>query len=592
MEIAGPVDRRDVHHDDGITLPGLHDGRQLGRFVDLVEAERALAHPRLSVDETAGDQRPVIRRDVHRETLGQGDRRFLEMTVEVVPSNVGRRQHDVLELGFGVREVLPPGELPERTDDHLSAHAIGDEPEAFRLNLADDELERPGQLLTGRLGDLSGPSVAGEKAPLVTRPVEYQGWITVLKQAAMLGLELHGPTGQFFTSLATVVRALPALHPMTALVGVAGLIALLAARRLSHRVPAPLVVLAISVLLVWWLDLGAAGVALLGQTTGSARFGLPTDLETSQVIGMVPGALAIVVLGLTQSIGAMKRSAEQTGERIDPDRELLAIGMSNVGASVSGGYAVCGTLGKTAVAIASGGRTQVGNLFAGVLGVLAILFLLPLLANLADATLAAIVVVAMLGLSDIGYFRLLWRVRPVECALGVVATLAVLVLGVLNGVVIGVMLALFIVGNYIRRPRTSRVGRLPSGAFVDLEDHEEAEEIPGMLISRQYAPVVFLNARNPSNRLRETVLARDDLRVVVIDATASSGLDSTATAAFLTVRDDLREAGVALWVVNIQEDTWRRIVTTLEARGLPLLTRFDSLEEAVGEFERHGAPPG
>ena len=80
-----------------------------------------------------------------------------------------------------------------------------------------------------------------------------------------------------------------------------------------------------------------AGVAVLGQTTGSSRLGLPMGLEAPRIIAMIPGALAIVILGLTQSIGAMKRAAEQTGERIDPGQELLAIGASNLGAGLSGG---------------------------------------------------------------------------------------------------------------------------------------------------------------------------------------------------------------------------------------------------------------
>ena len=339
---------------------------------------------------------------------------------------------------------------------------------------------------------------------------------------------------------------------------------------------------------VGWLGLEDSGVAVLGETSGQARFGLPTDLDSNQIIGMIPGALAIVVLGLTLSIGTMKRAAEQTGERIDPDRELLAIGLSNVGSGLSGGYAVCGALSKTAVAMDSGARTQIGNLFTGVLGVLTILFLLPLLADLADSTLAAIVVVVILGLSDVAYFQQLWRWRRVECGVGVVAFLAVLVLGVLNGVVVGVALALFVVGRVIHQPRTSVVGRLESGAFVDLEDREDAEEIPGMLIWRQYAPLVFLNARNLSNRLRELALARDDIRVVVIDATASSTLDSTAAVAIFSARDELQEAGIAFWVANVKEDTWQRVVTGLEARGGTIPRRFDSLDEAVDWFEQHG----
>ncbi|MFQ5527759.1 MAG: SulP family inorganic anion transporter [Thermoanaerobaculia bacterium] len=425
--------------------------------------------------------------------------------------------------------------------------------------------------------------------PVLKGLIEGVVWVTILKQVpTLLGLELQEPGGRFFTTLAQVVRALPQFHPMTVVVGVSSVVALLLVRRLAPRMPGPLVVLAGSIIVVGSFGLDDAGVAVLGRTSGSSRLGLPTGLDTGQIAGMIPGALAIVVLGFTASIGAMKRAAEQTGERTDPDRELLAIGLSNLGAGVSGGYAVCGTLSKTAVAIESGGKTQVGNLVAGVLGVLTILFLLPLFADLASSTLAAIVVVVMLGLSDLGYFRRLWRVRRLELAVGAVAFAAVLVFGVLPGVMIGVVLALFVIGEHIHRPRTAVVGRLPSGAFVDIQDHEDAEEIPGMLIWRQYAPLVFLNARNLSNKLRALALGRDNIRVVVLDATASAGVDSTATTAFIAARNDLLAAGVALWLVNVQEDTWQRIVATLDAAGAPIPLRFDSLDEAVARFEQHG----
>ncbi len=111
---------------------------------------------------------------------------------------------------------------------------------------------------------------------------------------------------------------------------------------------------------------------------------------------------------------------------MDPDRELLALGAANVAAGVSGGYAVAGSLTATAVRIEAGGRTQVASLFAALLGVLTVLFLLPALAHLPFATLAAIVVVAMAGLSDPGYLRRLWTVRRYECAVCVAAFAGVL----------------------------------------------------------------------------------------------------------------------------------------------------------------------
>lgn len=113
-----------------------------------------------------------------------------------------------------------------------------------------------------------------------------------------------------------------------------------------------------------------------------------------------------------------------------------------------------------------------------------------------------------------------------------------------------------------------------------------------MLIWRQYAPLVFLNARRLSTELRGLAHSREDIRVVVIDASATSGVDSTATTAFKAARDDLAAAGIALWVADIREASWQRIVATLKAADAPIPLVFDSLADAVTRYERLGANDG
>ena len=106
-----------------------------------------------------------------------------------------------------------------------------------------------------------------------------------------------------------------------------------------------------------------------------------------------------------------------------------------------------------------------------------------------------------------------------------------------------------------------------------------------MLILRQYAPLVFLNARVLSGEMKRLALAHEGLRVVVVDATASSGIDSTSAESFRTARDDLAGAGIDLWVVNARAAGWRVVVATLDAAGATLPPVFESLDEAVTHFE-------
>jgi MFS superfamily sulfate permease-like transporter len=393
--------------------------------------------------------------------------------------------------------------------------------------------------------------------------------------------------------LIEVKMTLPETHGVTAIVGVSSVVALLLIRRFAPRLPGPLILLVGSIILVALLSLDEQGVAVLGETSaGLSGLGLPTGIDVDRIIFLIPGALAIVVLGLIKSLPPLKRAAEQTGEPIDPDRELLAIGASNIGAGLGGGYAVAGSLMATTVSIDSGGKSQIANLFAGILCVLTILFLLPVFANLAFSSLAAIVVVALAGVSDLGYFRRLWSVSRYEFMIGVAAFVGVLAFDVMPGVIIGVVLALFKLAHYIHRPTTTVVGRTPSGAFVDIDEHADAQEIPGMLIWRQYASLVFLNARVLSNELRTLALGREGIRVVVLDATASSGIDTTAASAFIAARDDLAAEGIALWVVNVREAGWKTVVAALRARDAAIPPVFESLADAVARFEQFGAAKG
>jgi high affinity sulfate transporter 1 len=426
--------------------------------------------------------------------------------------------------------------------------------------------------------------------PVLKGFVEGAIWVTILKQLpALLGVELELSTAEGIAGLAVVGRAVSQAHPATVLVALASVVALWLLRRFARRLPGPLVVLVASTVLVWVFGLDRAGVAVVGAAGADAPgFGAFAVPGLEQVVDLLPGAIAIVVLGYTKSLGALKRAqaADPGSQPIDPDRELLAIGAANLGAGLGGGYPVAGSLTATAVRIEAGGRTQVGNLFAGLLCLLTILLLLPALAYVAHATLAAIVVVALAGLSDLGYLRRLWRIRRWEFVVGVAAFAGVLAFDIMPGVLIGLALALLKLAQHIHNPVIAEVGRTPSGAFIDLDQHSGAVAIPGMLILRQYAPLVFLNARVLSGEMKRLALAQEGLRVVVLDATASAGIDSTSADAFRAVRDDLARAGIDAWVVNARAEGWKVVVASMTAAGAKIPPTFDSLADAVAHFER------
>jgi len=491
---------------------------------------------------------------------------------------------------FGGSRLMPVGPdaaVAVLTGSIVAAYALGDEVLAMTVAMA---------LVVGAIYVLFFFLKLGWIADLLPDPVlkgfiEGVVWVTILKQIPpLLGLELSSAAKGFLPQVIAVAQALPQVHVPTAVAGIGSVVTLLLIRRFAPKLPGPLIVLVVSIALIGLLGLDQAGIAVLGEVSGGMMaIGLPSGLDTRQIISLLPGALAIVILGYTKSMGALKRAAEHSGEQIDPDRELLAIGVSNIGAGLGGGYAVAGSLTGTAVNIDSGGKSQISNMFAGILSLLTILFLMPVFASLSYSSLAAIVVVAIAGLSDLGYFRRLWTIQRYEVAIGAVTFIGVLSFDVSTGVAIGVVMALFSLAHHIHDPTTAVVGRTQSGGFVDIDDHPEAEEIPGMLIWHQYAPLVFLNARVLSNKLRRLVLGRKDIRVVLLDATASSGIDSSAAAAFIAMTNDLAAKGIALWVANVRGESWDLIVAALKESGTEIPPSFDSVNDAVAHFEEFGA---
>lgn len=447
-------------------------------------------------------------------------------------------------------------------------------------------------LITGAIFLLFSVLRLGWIADLIPDPVmkgfiEGLVWVTILDQVPkLLGLELGGDADTFFPKLVETVRALPGIQPETAILGLLCLVALFGLKRIAPRLPAPLIVLGIAVAAVAALSLESAGVAVVGAANGGlGNIGLPSGLGATDLLALIPGALAIVVLGFTESLGAASLSSEATGERIDVDQEMFALGMANIGSGLSGGFVVTGTLSKTAVAIDAKGKTQVGFLFTAVLGVLTIVFLLPLFAFLAQAVLASIIVVAMAGLSDLGYFRSLLRTYKVEFATAVAALIGVLTIGVLGGVIVGVMLSLLIVVRHIGRPPAAAGGRAPDGTIVDLEFHPEATEIAGMFIWRPYGALFFMNARWLSDRLQDLVGERSDVRVVVADLVAMPEFDSTGATVFGKVRRDLNERGIDVWVVGMRAGDWERVTELLEGADESPPRLFATDSEAVEAFE-------
>ncbi|MCK5353450.1 sulfate permease [bacterium] len=403
----------------------------------------------------------------------------------------------------------------------------------------------------------------------------------------VLGLELahNGFVLQTWSVLATLGNA----HIPTTVVGLSCLVLLFAFRHFRPFAPSALIAVVLAVSAVVLFDLEGRGVMVMGVVEkGMVPLSLPA-MDLKRAIGLLPGAFAIVLLGYSISLSVANLGAQKTGEEIDSNQELVALGMANMGAAFSSGFVACGSLSRGSVIMRAGGRTQVVSLINAALVILTLLFALPLFYKLPNATLNAVVITAMYGLLDLGYFRRLFHIDRGEFAYGMAALFGVLLLGILQGVVVGVILALAVLIHRVSHPVTATLGRLPGTEnYRDITLHPDAETIPGMLIFRFDAPVIFINASYFAEEVRRFMgQAEATVREVLVLAQQISELDSTGADQLARLQAELATMGITLAFAEVKDplrEAFRR--TGLEEK-IGVDRFYESTEDGVREFLQH-----
>ncbi|MGL6277961.1 MAG: SulP family inorganic anion transporter, partial [Gaiella sp.] len=318
-------------------------------------------------------------------------------------------------------------------------------------------------LLTGIVLVVAGVARLGVVAEFFARPVLAGyviglGLVIVLGQVpALLGISVE--SDGFFREAAEIVQELPDLDPATAAIGIGSLALVLILGAVVPRAPAALVAVVAGIAAARALDLGAEGVALLGPTSAALPdLGLP-ELRSGDLELLLGGALGVALLALTESIAAARRYAALHGTEIDPNRELVANGAANIASSAVQGFAVDASMSRTALADASGQRTQLAGLLNAALVVLTLVFLTGVFADLPRATLAAVVIAAVLPLLRTGELRRIQRLDEVDFAFAALCLVGVLAFGPLQGIVIAVIASLVALVVRTFRPHTAVLGR-------------------------------------------------------------------------------------------------------------------------------------
>jgi high affinity sulfate transporter 1 len=456
---------------------------------------------------------------------------------------------------LGTSRVLVVG--PDTATGLISALTVG--AIAAQGTVEFDTLTSTLAILIGAFFLLFGVLRMGWVAAFIPTPV-MRGFIEGLVLVTIIGqvpnlLGIHGTSGNFFEKLLSVLKQLSDVPFASALTGLLSLAAMLVLRHLLPRVSAPLVVAVVATILIGLLGGEAAGVSVVGQLpSGLPRF-TPPVLDPNLLWELTRGALAIVLIGYAEALGAAKAAATQGDRDIEPNQELIAHGPANILSGSFGGFLAVGSLSKTSVAMIAGSRTQVANLVAVLLCFLTLVLLTPLFREMPHPTLAAIVIAAMLHLSKPAYLRNVFTRSRWEIAIAGIVVAGELTLGVLQGIGLGVVLSLLLVIYRVSHPHGAVLGQVPSSeAYRNIDRHPEAITFPGLLIWRPGGDLFFASIGHLGDGLKAALAAsHPPAKHVLVDAEAVNQIDVSACDALLNIIQELQGQGVTIAIARVRD---------------------------------------
>ena len=446
-------------------------------------------------------------------------------------------------------------------------------------------------LFTGVLCVLASAFRLGALADFLSKPI-LVGFLNGIALSIFLGqigkvLGFQITASRIVPRLIEILSKLPSTQVPTLLVALFSVAVLWLVQRFLSRVPAALAVLVLSALLVGLLDLPARGVAVLAPVPA----GLPMPalpLVPWHTVPKLLGSAAGLALVLFTSGTITSRSfASRGGYDVDVDRELVAYGAANIASSLSQGFVVTGADSRTAMAVTAGGKTQVtGLVAAATIALVLVLFTGPL-QFVPVAALGVVLIAAALSLLDVTSLRQFWRMDRREFGLSLITTAGVVALGSINGILVAVALAIIRFVKHTARPSVELLGEekgLPGLHSIDR--HGAAQAIPGMVLFRFNAPLVFFNADHFKQcALSAAQASGTDLRWFVIDAIPISDIDING----LVVLKDLQQKLASRDIQLVWAGRQSELLMCLERMGEPTAAVSDliypTLRQAVNAFK-------
>ena len=502
----------------------------------------------------------------------------------------------ILYAIFGTSRALAVG--PVAVVSLMTAAAVGQVAEAGTAGYAIAALTLA--LMSGVMLLALGVLKLGFLANFLSHPV-IAGFITasgILIAASqlkhILGIDAGGHTRVEF--LISLVEHLPQTNFVTLIIGVTataflfwvrkGLKPFLIQRGLSPRAAeiaqkaGPVGAVFVTTLAVWLFGLSSwADVAIVGEVPQSLPPLTMPDLSFDLLSALFVPALLISVIGFVESISVAQTLAAKKRQRIDPDQELIGLGMANIGAGFTGGYPVTGGFARSVVNFDAGAETPAAGAFTAVGLAIAALALTPLVFFLPKATLAATIIVAVLSLVDFSILKKTWRYSTADFTAVSATILLTLGFGVETGVSAGVILSILLHLYKTSRPHVAEVGLVPDTQHFRNIDRHTVRTDPGLLTIRIDESLYFANARFLEDYVLDRVVEDCPIKHVVLMCSAVNEIDMSALETLEALNSRLKDMGVTLHLSEVKGPVTDRLERTHfleEMTGELFLSQYDA----------------
>lgn len=436
-------------------------------------------------------------------------------------------------------------------------------------------------MLTGICFTLAGCAGLGAMSNLIARPV-LRGYafglalVIAVKQWPHL-VGMHAQQTGFLPLLVEMIRGIDGWQMASFGMGAAALVGLFALERIRH-VPGALVVIVGGIVASPWL--AAHGVVLTGPiplTLTPPSLVLPPQ---EQWLPLIEFALALMFILYAESYSSIRTYALKHDDSVQPNRDLLALGLANLVSGLFHGTPVGAGYSGTSANDAAGAQSRLAGLSAAAIVLLLVLLFLPWIERIPEPVLAAIVIHAVSKSLRVSLFGAYFRWRR-DRLVALMAVLAVLSFGVLDGLLAAIAFSLAMLLRTLASPRLSTLGRVGGHDFVSLARYPQAQSVPGLLILRPEEPLFFANAEPLLAQVRQQVLQHADAKLVVLSLEESADLDSTALEALNELSLWLAARQVELRVARLKDASRDALLRANLAQLPESALDYSSVDDAV-----------